>query len=118
MCRLLRGSKVNWVLITERDVTVICQDDDVKTTVEANLLQAVHQLTHDPVNVLDGQNQLQDTKTFRSPRRWIPQISTGIRESFSMGNNISNAPGGGLLNNGGAAPVTGPSWRWCWWFCA
>lgn len=53
MSHLLRGSKV-----TERDVTVICQDDDVKTTVEADLLQAVHQLTHDPVNVLDGQNQL------------------------------------------------------------
>lgn len=97
MSHLLTGSKVNWVLMRERDVTVICQDDDVKTTVEANLLQAVHQLTHDPVNVLDGQNQLQDTKTSRTPHRWIPQISTGIKESFSVGNNISNAPGGGLL---------------------
>lgn len=52
MSRPLRGPKVNWVSFTERDVTVIGQDDDVKTTVEANLLQAVHQLTHDPVNVL------------------------------------------------------------------
>lgn len=86
MSHLLPGSKVSWVfttpmsqeshdhgatpeMITQRDVTVIGQDDDVKTTVEANLLQAVHQLTHDPVNVLDGQNQLQDTKTFRSPHR-------------------------------------------------
>lgn len=91
MSHLLRGSKVN--SITERDVTMICQDDDVETTVEANLPQAVHQLTHDPVNVLDGQNQLQDTNTFRTPDSTNHH---GIREGFSVGN-ISNAPGGGLL---------------------
>lgn len=44
-------------------ITVICQDDDVDTAVEADLLEAVHELTHDPVYFLDCQNQLQDTKT-------------------------------------------------------
>lgn len=75
MRQLLTGSKVNRVLNVLRDlgaaremnwegeVTMIGQDDDVQTTVEANLLQPVHQLTHDPVNVLEGQNQLKKTTT-------------------------------------------------------
>lgn len=41
-------------------LTVVSQDHDVEASVEADLLQAVHQLAHDPVDVLDGQNQLQD----------------------------------------------------------
>lgn len=44
-------------------LTVICQDDDVETAMKADLLEAVHQLTDDPVYVLQGQNQLQETGT-------------------------------------------------------
>lgn len=44
-------------------ITVICQDDDVETAMKANLLEAVHQLTDDPVYALQGQNQLQETGT-------------------------------------------------------
>lgn len=46
-----------------RRVTVICQDDDVETAMKADLLEAVHQLTDDPVHALQGQNQLQGTRT-------------------------------------------------------
>lgn len=44
-------------------ITVIGQDDDVETAMKANLLEAVHQLTDDPVYALQGQNQLQETGT-------------------------------------------------------
>lgn len=68
-----------------RELTVVSQDDDVETSVEADLLQAVHQLTHDPVHVLDGQNQLQDRNvenTWTKPRAplcvsapwWIQEV--------------------------------------------
>lgn len=59
---------------------MISQDDDVETSVEADLLQAVHQLTHDPVHVLDGRNHLQDRNVHPSEPVggaapcWIPEV--------------------------------------------
>lgn len=43
-------------------VTVIRQDDDVDAAVEADLLEAVHELADDLIYALDGLNQLQEIR--------------------------------------------------------
>ena len=42
---------------------MISQDHDIEAAVEADLLQAVHQLAHDPVDGLEGHEQLHDQIT-------------------------------------------------------
>lgn len=42
-------------------VTMICQDNEVQTAVEADLLEAVHELTDDLIHSLKSFNQLHET---------------------------------------------------------
>lgn len=70
-----------------RELTVVSQDDDVDTSVEVDLLEAVHQLTHDPVHVLDGQNQLQDRNVediWTNPRARVSLPPGGSRRFFKL----------------------------------
>lgn len=43
--------------------TVICHDDDVQAAVEADLLEAVHELTDDSVHPLEGLDHLEHRST-------------------------------------------------------
>lgn len=54
-------------------VTVVGQDDDVEAAVQVDLLQAVHQLTHDPVHALQRHIQLRGSQT--------PQVNVSVEPS-------------------------------------
>lgn len=51
-------------------VTVVGQDDDVKAAVQVDLLEAVHQLTHDPVHALQRHLHLRGSQT--------PQVNVSV----------------------------------------
>lgn len=86
-----------WPTSDQYLVTVVGQDDNVKTAVEADLLEAVHELTHDPVYFLEGQNHLQEAKAQEDHSLFFNTAQTTQTEIWPSFN-TSNLSASSVLN--------------------